>query len=85
MPVLVTYAIPRTGCGSSSSMSDARHWCNVAGHELGSAPRLLDSRGDMALWIKPPGESDGYCGDGARIRAGKFSPVIAQDLITGRP
>jgi cellulase/cellobiase CelA1 len=83
VPVLVAYNIPRRGCGGSS-MSDSSQWCNVPGHELGSAPRLLDNRGDMGLWIKPPGESDGDCGAGAGTRAGKFSPAIARELITGK-
>jgi len=83
VPVLVAYAIPRRGCGGNS-MNDAGQWCNVPGQQLGSAPRVLDSRGDMALWIKPPGESDGDCGVGAGTRAGEFSPVIAKELITGR-
>ena len=83
VPVLVAYAIPRRGCGGNS-MSDAGQWCNVPDQELGSPPRVLDKRGDMALWIKPPGESDGDCGVGAGTRAGEFSPAIAKDLITGR-
>jgi cellulase/cellobiase CelA1 len=84
VPVLVAYDIPRRGCGGSSS-SNARLWCNLAGRQLGSAPGVLDRRGDMALWIKPPGESDGDCGVGAGTQAGKFSPVIAKELITGKP
>ena len=83
VPVLVTYAIPRRYCGGNNNMSDAGEWCNVPGQQLGSAPRVLDGRGDMALWIKPPGESDGNCGVGAGTRAGEFSPAIAKDLITG--
>jgi hypothetical protein len=83
VPVLVTYAIPRQYCGGNNNMSDAGEWCNVPGQQLGSAPRLLDGRGDMALWIKPPGESDGDCGVGAGTKAGEFSPAIAKDLITG--
>jgi cellulase/cellobiase CelA1 len=83
VPVLVAYDIPRNGCGGSSS-SGARLWCNLPGRQLGSAPRALDNRGDMGLWIKPPGESDGNCGVGAGTQAGKFSPVIAKELITGR-
>jgi cellulase/cellobiase CelA1 len=83
VPVLVAYAIPRSGCGGNS-MSDAGQWCNVPGQQLGSAPQVLDSRGDMGLWIKPPGESDGDCGVGAGTRAGEFSPSIATQLITGR-
>lgn len=84
VPVLVTYAIPRRYCGGNNNMSDSGEWCNVPGQQLGSAPRVLDSRGDMALWIKPPGESDGDCGVGAGTRPGVFSPAIAKDLITGR-
>jgi cellulase/cellobiase CelA1 len=84
VPVLVAYAIPRRGCGGNNNMSDAGQWCNVPGQQLGSAPQVLDSRGDMGLWIKPPGESDGDCGVGAGTRAGEFSPAIATQLITGR-
>jgi len=84
VPVLVAYAIPRRGCGGNS-MSGASQWCNVPGRQLGSAPRVLDKRGDMGLWIKAPGESDGNCGVGTGSRAGEFSPVIATQLITGRP
>ncbi len=84
VPVLVAYAIPRQGCGGNNNMSDAGQWCNVPGHQLGAAPRGLDNHGDMGLWIKPPGESDGDCGAGAGTQAGEFSPVIARELITGR-
>src|SRR5215469_1134862 len=83
MPILVAYDIPRGPCGGNS-MSGASLWCNVPGRQLGSAPRVLDDRGDMGLWIKPPGESDGDCGVGAGSRAGEFSPLIATELITGR-
>lgn len=83
VPVLVAYAIPREGCGGNNNMSDAGQWCNVPGHELGSAPRALDNRGDMGLWIKPPGESDGNCGAGPGTQAGEFSPAIARELLTG--
>jgi cellulase/cellobiase CelA1 len=84
VPVLVAYAIPRQGCGGNNNMSDAGQWCNVPGHQLGSVPRALDNRGDMLLWIKPPGESDGNCGAGPGTRAGEFSPAIAKELITGK-
>jgi cellulase/cellobiase CelA1 len=83
VPVLVAYAIPRSGCGGNS-MNDAGQWCNVPGQQLGSAPQVLDSRGDMGLWIKPPGESDGDCGVGAGTQAGEFSPSIATQLISGK-
>jgi hypothetical protein len=84
VPVLVAYAIPRSGCGGNNNMSDAGQWCNVPGQQLGSTPQVLDNRGDMGLWIKPPGESDGNCGVGAGTRAGEFSPTIATQLITGK-
>jgi len=83
VPVLVAYGIPHPDCGASTAGA-ARLWCNVPGRQLGSVPRVLDDRGDMGLWIKPPGESDGDCGVGAGTQAGKFSPVIATELITGK-
>ena len=82
VPVLVAYGIPQLNCGGHAA-SGAKLWCNPPGRQLGSAPRVLDNRGDMGLWIKAPGESDGDCGVGAGTRAGEFSPVIAKDLITG--
>ena len=92
VPVLVAYNIPHLDCGrhpapatvSGSSAGGARQWCNLPGRQLGSVPRVLDDRGDMGLWIKAPGESDGDCGVGAGTRAGEFSPLIATKLITGR-
>ena len=83
VPVLVAYDIPHRDCGGSSA-GGARPWCNAPGRQLGSAPRVLDDRGDMGLWVKAPGESDGDCGVGAGTQAGEFSPVIATELITGR-
>jgi cellulase/cellobiase CelA1 len=83
VPVLVAYDIPQLGCGGSSA-AGARLWCNLPGRQLGSAPRVLDARGDMGLWIKSPGESDGDCGVGAGTQAGEFSPRLATELITGR-
>jgi hypothetical protein len=83
VPILVAYDMPHLGCGGSSA-AGARLWCNVPGRQLGSAPRVLDARGDMGLWIKAPGESDGDCGAGAGTPAGEFSPRLATELITGR-
>jgi cellulase/cellobiase CelA1 len=83
VPVLVAYDIPELNCGGTSTKG-AKQWCNPPGHQLGSAPQVLDDRGDMGLWIKAPGESDGDCGIGAGTQAGEFSPSIATDLITGR-
>ncbi len=82
VPVLVAYDLPHLDCGSSSAGA-ARLWCNPSGRQLGSAPQVLDGRGDMGLWIKAPGESDGDCGAGAGTQAGEFSPRLAAELITG--
>lgn len=84
VPVLVAYDIPHLGC-TGNSAAGAKQWCNPPGRQLGSAPQVLDDRGDMGLWIKAPGESDGNCGVGAGTRMGEFSPVIAKDLISRRP
>jgi hypothetical protein len=83
VPVLVAYDIPHLGCGGSASRG-AKQWCNPPGRQLGSVPQVLDDRGDMGLWIKAPGESDGDCGIGAGTQTGQFSPVIARELIAGR-
>jgi cellulase/cellobiase CelA1 len=83
VPVLVAYDIPHLDCGGNSKRG-AKLWCNLPGRQLGSVPRMLDNRGDMGLWIKPPGESDGDCGTGAGTRPGEFSLAIATQLIAGR-
>ncbi|HEX3963451.1 MAG TPA: glycoside hydrolase family 6 protein [Trebonia sp.] len=82
VPVLVAYDIPDINCGGSSN-ADQSQWCNPPGHQLGSAPQVLDDRGDMGLWIKAPGESDGDCGLGTGTEAGDFSPSLATQLISG--
>jgi hypothetical protein len=81
VPVLVAYDVPRLNCGGS--MAGASQWCNPPGRQLGPAPQVLDDRGDMGLWIKAPGESDGDCGLGTGTNAGDFSPGLATGLITG--
>ena len=83
VPVLVAYDIPHLGCSGNSSVG-ARQWCNPPGRQLGSVPQVLDDRGDMGLWIKAPGESDGNCGVGTGTQVGEFSPAIARELIVGR-
>jgi cellulase/cellobiase CelA1 len=83
VPVLVAYNIPDVNCGGTSTKG-ARQWCNPPGRQLGSAPQVLDDHGDMGLWIKAPGESDGDCGIGTGTQAGEFSPTIAKHLITGK-
>ena len=82
VPVLVAFAIPHLGC-SGNRAAGAKQWCNPSDRRLGSVPQMLDDRGDMGLWIKAPGESDGDCGVGAGTQTGEFSPVIATKLITG--
>ncbi|MFG2196684.1 glycoside hydrolase family 6 protein [Streptomyces sp. NPDC048639] len=56
-------------------------WCNPSGRALGSQPTT--STGDGAvhafLWVKQPGESDGYCNGGPG--AGTFSPELADELV----
>lgn len=83
VPVLVAYDIPHLGCAGSSA-AGARLWCNPPGRQLGSVPQVLDDRGDLGLWIKAPGESDGNCGIGAGTQPGEFSPGIATKLISRR-
>jgi cellulase/cellobiase CelA1 len=82
VPVLVAYDIPDINCGGSSN-ADQSQWCNPPGHQLGAAPQVLDDRGDLGLWIKAPGESDGDCGLGTGTQAGVFSPSLATQLISG--
>jgi hypothetical protein len=82
VPVLVAYDIPQLNCGGSKA--GARQWCNPPGRQLGSVPQVLDDRGDMGLWIKSPGESDGGCGLGVGTQPGQFSPRLGTDLITGK-
>jgi Glycosyl hydrolases family 6 len=82
VPVLVAYNIPHLDCGGS--VAGPKPWCNAPGRQLGPVPQVLDDRGDLGLWIKAPGESDGDCGAGAGTRAGEFSPALATELITGR-
>jgi len=56
------------------------NWCNPVGARLGHQPRLFSTgRLDAYLWVKPPGESDGYCNGGPA--AGTFSLQLALRLI----
>ncbi len=49
----------RNGNGASTG----NEWCNPSGRALGPKPQLVSGEGmlDAYLWIKFPGESDGYC------------------------
>jgi cellulase/cellobiase CelA1 len=84
VPVLVAYNIPQFGGCAGNKATGSKQWCNPPGRQLGPSPQALDGAGDMALWIKAPGESDGNCGTGVGTQTGEFSPVVAKDLITGK-
>lgn len=58
-------------------------WCNPPARKIGKAAAAGTAGADANLWIKPPGESDGYCGAYPEWNAGYFSPQIAYDLIKG--
>jgi len=56
-------------------------WCNTLGRKLGTVPDFATGidRLDATLWIKPPGESDGWCNNGPQ--AGTFWLDYALDLV----
>ncbi|GIM91110.1 glycoside hydrolase family 6 protein [Paractinoplanes toevensis] len=56
-------------------------WCNPAGRKLGK--RSTANPAALELWIANPGNSDGRCGVAPAIKAGVFSPALAQRLISG--
>ncbi|MGW6302806.1 glycoside hydrolase family 6 protein [Streptomyces niveus] len=69
-----------TGRNGNGPTADAQ-WCNPAGRALGKLPTTDtgDPRVHAFLWVKQPGESDGYCGwNGAQ--AGQFVPDLANEL-----
>lgn len=57
-------------------------WCNPPGRALGIPPTTEtgNEKCDAFLWVKVPGESDGYCNKGPR--AGRFWPEQAENLIS---
>ena len=66
----------RNGKGSNND------WCNPAGRMVGQEPGA-GKGGELRLWLKAPGESDGNCGIGAGTTAGEFSPKLAMSLLAG--
>jgi endoglucanase len=62
----------------------ASDWCNTNPQGLGDPPTTQVRRPGLAalLWIKPPGESDGYCGGETGF---DFSPDQAERLIRNAP
>ncbi len=63
---------------------NANAWCNPVGQALGEKPSTATRRPHLAatLWIKGPGESDGYCGSDYTY---DFSPKLARELIINSP
>lgn len=66
----------RSGRGQAS-LGD---WCNPPGRGLGQRPTSDTGNAlvDAYLWIKPPGESDGYCNGGPK--SGQWWPTYALGL-----
>lgn len=66
---------------TSRNGSNVTGWCNPLGATIGRFPTLETGNNlvDAFLWIKVPGESDGYCNFGPK--AGMFWPEYALDLI----
>ena len=64
----------RNGAGSNGE------WCNPLGRAVGAAPTLSTGEPlvDAYLWIKPVGESDGYCNGGPA--AGVWWPEYILDM-----
>lgn len=56
-------------------------WCNPLDRSLGAFPSTNTGHAlvDAFLWVKPPGESDGYCNGGPA--AGHWWPEYALDLV----
>lgn len=83
----------RNGCGPHLTSDGGVIWCNAAGEGLGRPPALApqppsDPAHLANLWIKCPGESDGYAEEPpsyASSPAGVFSPRIAATLIHNSP
>lgn len=70
--------VGRSGAGRAGP--DPRDYCNPVAARLGEPPRTVFSGVvDALLWIKPPGESDGYCNGGPA--AGEFFPSGACRLM----
>lgn len=57
-------------------------WCNPTDRAIGHVPttRTGHHLADAYLWVKPPGESDGYCNGGPA--AGTWWPEYALDLVS---
>ncbi|MGI8419197.1 MAG: glycoside hydrolase family 6 protein [Candidatus Levyibacteriota bacterium] len=71
----------RNGNGANSN----KDWCNPRGRALGNYPTVdtMKPLVDAYLWIKLPGESDGYCNGGPK--AGNWWPEYALELAKNKP
>jgi endoglucanase len=65
----------------NGSLTHGDDWCNPKDKLLGAKPNLQTGNPliDAYLWIKVPGESDGYCDNGPK--AGTFWPEYAMMLL----
>ncbi|MFJ4880076.1 glycoside hydrolase family 6 protein [Streptomyces sp. NPDC088745] len=73
----------RNGNGAMDDVGQHVGYCNPAGRRLGAPSSIGAGGAEYLLWIKVPGDSDGKCGVGPDIKAGDFSPYLAQRLIEG--
>lgn len=86
-----TFVIDTGRNGAGPHVNEDGHvvWCNARGEGLGRQPQLLHDGAHLAnLWIKCPGESDGFSDDPSSYGscpAGAFSPHLAATLIQNSP
>ncbi|MFJ2745303.1 glycoside hydrolase family 6 protein [Streptomyces sp. NPDC087440] len=73
----------RNGHGAMDTAGQHVDYCNPAGRRLGAPSSIGAGGAEYLLWIKVPGDSDGKCGVGPDVKAGDFSPYLAQRLIEG--
>jgi endoglucanase len=65
---------------NGNGQRDGNDWCNPLYARLGRAPEVVAQRRlDAYLWVKAPGESDGYCNGGPY--AGAWWPEYALRLM----
>ena len=65
---------------NGNGQRNGNDWCNPLYARLGRSPRVVARRKlDAYLWVKSPGESDGYCNGGPY--AGAWWPEYALRLM----
>lgn len=77
------YFVIDTSRNGNGPLND--EWCNPRGRALGHPPTVHTGEHycDAFLWIKVPGESDGYCNGGPA--AGMFWKEYAEELVKNSP